>query len=54
MARDELAAIFREVKSVENVKAGLERRQREVVQRAEQGTMDALALGMFRQRQTKG
>lgn len=54
VARDGLAAIFREMKTVENVKAGLERRRAETLQRTEQGTMDALALGMFRQRQAKG
>lgn len=53
IARSELAAIFREVKTVENVQAGLERRRLEVVQRTEQADMDAVALGMFRQRQAK-
>lgn len=54
IARDGLAAIFREMKTVENVKSGLERRRAENLQRTEQGAMDALALRMFRQRQAKG
>ncbi len=54
VARDDLAAIFRELKTVENVQAGFERRRLEVVERAEQGTMDALALEMYRQRRMNG
>lgn len=54
VARDALAAIFRELKTIENVQAGLERRRLAVVQRTEQAAMDAVALGMFRQRHAKG
>jgi len=53
-ARDGLAAIFREVKTIENVQAGLDRRQAEKERRVEQNALDAIALGIHRRHQEGG